>query len=145
MEVLIQILTGALGTLGFSLFFSSKKQHLFWLTLGGGLAWAVYLLVSQIFASEVVCYYMASLIIGIYSEVFARILKTPTTSLLIPGILPLVPGGSLYYTMRYAFLEEWEMFFDKGLSTLGNALAIAMGIITVSALLKITEHKNKQN
>ena len=141
MQATIQILTGALGTLGFSLFFSCEKQHLFWLTLGGGLSWAVYLIFSQISPSEAVCYYMASLVVGIYSEIFARILKTPAINLLIPGILPLVPGGSLYYTMRYAFSKEWEMFFEKGVTTLGIALAIAMGVITVSAFLKMTEHK----
>lgn len=141
MAAAMQILTGALGTLGFSLFFYSKKQHLIWQTLGGGLSWAVYLLFAQISASEVVCYYMASLVIGIYSEIFARVLKTPAISFLIPGILPLVPGGSLYYTMRHAFLAEWEMFFEKGLSTIGIALAIAMGIITVSAFLRIIDNK----
>ena len=35
------------------------------------------------------------------AELLARLLKAPATIFLVIGIIPLVPGGGLYYTMDY--------------------------------------------
>ena len=41
----LQIFCGALGTLGFALFFFVRPKHLLLVTLGGALSWLIYLLV----------------------------------------------------------------------------------------------------
>ena len=41
----LQIFCGALGTLGFALFFFVRPKHLLLATLGGALSWLIYLLV----------------------------------------------------------------------------------------------------
>ena len=55
--------------------------------------------------------------------------KTPTTTFLVPSLIPLIPGGALYYTMNYALNEQWPAFADKAVYTLGLAAALALGII----------------
>lgn len=137
MTGLLQIVTGIVGTLGFAVVFRSKKEHLPFLAIGGGMAWAVYLFAGEFVNSEPLCYYIAALAVGIYAETLARILRTPTTGILIPASLPLVPGGILYYTMRFAISRDWQRFLENGGKTLAIAFAIAMGIITVSTLAKL--------
>lgn len=137
MSELIQIITGMLGTLGFAIVFGSKKEHLPILAIGGGISWAVYVLSAMVLSSEPACYFIAAAAAALYAEIFARILRTPTTGILIPASLPLVPGGALYYTMRFAISGDWQSFFERGGATLAIALAIAMGIITVSTVMKL--------
>ena len=68
------------------------------------------------------------------AEVFARVIKTPTTTFLVPSLIPLIPGGSLYYTMNYALNEQWAAFAAKAFYTLELAVALALGIIAVTTL-----------
>ena len=70
-------------------------------------------------------------------EIFARVEKTPTTTFLAPGVIPLVPGGGLYYSMNYAMKEEWPLFAETALNTLELAAFIAIGIIVVTSVSRI--------
>lgn len=141
MEYFVQIISAAIGVAAFSVIFNSKRKNLGVLALGGGLGWAAYLLTFYLFKSEPLGYFSASCVICIYSEVFARILKTPSTAVLIPVIVPLVPGGMLYYTMRFAFQSNWREFFPSGIHTLNVVLSIALGIILVSTVIKVSARK----
>lgn len=136
-EMIVGIITAFLGTLGFSVVFRSKKQHIFAISMGGALSWAAYLASEVFFDSVPLCYFIASAAVGIYSEVFARILKTPTTNIFAVAVLPLIPGGALYYTMRYAVNGHWNEFLVQGNITLGIAVAIALGILSVSTAVKL--------
>ena len=71
----------------------------------------------------------------------ARVLKTPTTTFIITGLIPLIPGGSLYYTMTNAFSGNLQTFIEKGLYTLGLAGALAAGIIVTLGIAKISFRK----
>ena len=137
MKAFVEILTAMLGTLGFAVVFRSKKEHLFAVAVGGALSWAAYLAAALFFESEPTCYFIASAVVGIYAEIFARILRTPTTNIFAVAVLPLIPGGALYYTMRYAVIGEWDSFLSSGSVTLGIAVAIALGIITVSTVVTL--------
>ena len=45
-DVIIQLVTAFLGSLGFTLLFGLRRRYLFAASLGGGLAWGVYLAVE---------------------------------------------------------------------------------------------------
>lgn len=139
MRQLVEIITAFLGTLGFSVVFRSSKKHILLISLGGAVSWATYLLSGMIIHSEPLCYFIASAAVGLYAEIFARILHTPTTNIFAVAVLPLIPGGALYYTMRYAINGEWERFLIQGDVTLKIAIAIALGIITVSTAVKLVK------
>ena len=137
MEEFIGILTAFLGTLGFTVVFRSKKQHIFAIAVGGAISWAAYLISAIFIKSDPVCYFVASAAVGIYAEILARVLRTPTTNIFAVAVLPLIPGGALYYTMRYAVNGHWEDFLRQGNKTLNIAIAIALGIISVSTAVKL--------
>ena len=105
--------------------------------LGGLVAWSACLLGLLITPNEAARYFLATLVLTLYAEVMARVRKAPATVFLVPGTIPMVPGGSLYYTMRHAVLGEWEDFFVQGLHTILLAGAIAGGVVCMMGLLHL--------
>ena len=67
----------------------------------------------------------------------ARVNKNPATGYLMVGLLPLVPGGGLYYTMRYGIEGDMSNFLNKGLNTLGIAGSLAVGILLVLSAVRL--------
>lgn len=137
MEGFIQILTGALGSFGFSILFNLRGRKLVITTLGGLISWAVFLLLEQWIPGEPARYFLSMTAISVYAEIFARVEKTPTTTFLVPCVIPLIPGSALYYTMNYALNEQWDLFMQKAFYTLELALALALGIIAVTTAARL--------
>lgn len=137
MQDIIQILTGYLGSLGFAVLFNIRGRKLLIASIGGLISWSVFLLLESCFPSESLRYFFSAAAITVYAEVFARIEKTPTTTFLVPAVIPLVPGGSLYYTMNYALKKQWALFAHKATYTVQLALSLAVGIIAVTTLIRM--------
>lgn len=134
---LIQVLTGFLGSLGFSILFHIRGKKLIIASLGGLMSWSVFLVLAPVLPSEAMRYFFAASAVTVYAEVFARIIKTPTTTFLVPSLIPLIPGGALYYTMNYALNEQWPAFAAKAVDTLGLAFSLSLGMIAVTTLTRI--------
>jgi uncharacterized membrane protein YjjB (DUF3815 family) len=134
---LIQIFTGFLGSLGFSILFNIRGRKLWVASLGGLISWTIFLLLEPVFQGEASRYFFAAAAVTVYSEFFARVLKTPTTTFITVSLIPLIPGSSLYYTMAYAFESDVVRFLDKGIDTLMLASSLALGIIVATTLTKI--------
>ncbi len=130
----IQVLMGFIGSAGFAILLNIRGKKFIFASLGGLLSWFLFVLFSKFIPSEPVCYLIVSILISIYAEVLARVLKTPTTSFIIISLIPLIPGSSLYYTMANAFAGDMESFLSKGIITIELAAALALGIILVSAI-----------
>lgn len=142
---IIQLVTALIGSFGFALIFNVNRKLLLPASIGGLFAWCVYLLCAEVFGLHLlVSNVAAGAFCQLYSEVLARIYKTPSTVICIPAIIPLIPGGSLYRTMYSAVHQNWEMFRFYGYQTLLTALGIAAGISFVSAILYILMNHAKQ-
>lgn len=103
------------------------------LCCGGG--FFLYLLFTQLLGSVYVAAILASVIVTVTARIMAVALQMPATIFLVSGILPLVPGSSIYYTMYYLITDhQWEMFKAKGIEAIGLAGGIALGIILGSEI-----------
>ena len=132
-----QLLAAFVASLGFSMYFGARRRFFFVCSLGGLLAWGVYLLTDLAFHSLFLSNFAASAFAVLYAEILARYLKSPATLFVVPAILPLVPGGSLYYTMDAAVHGDLLETKRLGSDTLIAALAIAAGISLVMALREL--------
>ncbi len=75
----------------------------------------------------------------------ARYYKKPATVYIIPGIVPLVPGAGMYYTMLALVSKDFYTAINKGTETFFIAAAISLGIIISTSLsrsIKRMKHKN---
>ncbi|KOR24819.1 threonine/serine exporter family protein [Clostridium sp. FAM 1755] len=131
---IVQVLMAGIGTLGFALYFRVNKKHTVAATIGGLLAWTIYLIIYSMTGSIFWGNMIASMIVCIWSELMARILKAPTNTFMIPGIIPLLPGGTLYYTMEAMLQRNNKVFVQKGLETVMITVGIVAGIVAVSVI-----------
>ena len=136
-EIVSQLLSAFVGALGFALIFGMRKRYLFAASLGALLGWGVYLLTDSLLDSYFLPPLFAAAFSVTYAELMARALKTPATLFVIPAIIPLVPGGSLFYTMSYAVHRDIENARLFGVRTAESALAIAAGISIVLAIREL--------
>ena len=137
MDKLIQILMAYLGSLGFNLLFNIRGRKLLIASFGGMLSWVVFLALEPLLPGEAIRFFLSAAAVTVYGEIFARIEKTPTTTFLVPSVIPLIPGSSLYYTMNYALNKQWAEFSHRGFYTLQLALSLAVGIIAVTTLTRL--------
>ncbi|MBE6595139.1 MAG: threonine/serine exporter [Ruminococcaceae bacterium] len=136
LDTLISVLSALVGTFGFGVLFHVKGKKLLFSSLGGMLGWFLYLMLFRWLDREVLCYFIVSIVISLYSEVMARWLKTPATPLAIIALIPLVPGGSLYYAIDFAVEGNWESFATKAAHTAGLAAALSVGIVLVHTVCR---------
>ncbi|MBW9147763.1 threonine/serine exporter family protein [Clostridium sp. CM028] len=126
-----------LSSLSFGILFNIRGKNLVIAALGGGISWFTYLLASRLQASIVFSLFFASMVGSIYSELMARIYKNPVTIFVICAIIPLVPGGGMYYSTLEAVKGNFNAALSKGAETLFSAISIAIGIVFVSSISSI--------
>ncbi len=134
---IVPILMAAVGSVSFGMFFGIISKKLIFSALGGALTWSVYLTAMHFHISEPICYALAAASGTLFAEILARIVKTPVTLFIITSIIPLVPGGALYYTMLGLLQGNQEVFLLKGSYTLSAAGAMALGMFSATMIFKI--------
>ena len=89
--------------------------------------------------------FFPALVATVYAEIMARVVKAPATPILACSIIPLVPGGKLYYTTYYFVMGE-QTLFDKTVNELLTvALGLAVGIIFVTVIVhEVNRRKFRQ-
>lgn len=133
----IGIVSAFLGSLGFALFFKDTGKKLWIAAIGGGLTWILYTILEQYGMAYFTNNFLCAVFSALYAEVMARRLKAPATVFLIPAVVPLIPGGGLYYTMSYAVGKNVDHFAGKGIETFSVAVAIAVGLVLISLVFKL--------
>ncbi len=131
-----QCILAFISSLGFGVLFNIKGKNLFFAAIGGTISWFFYKLFKNMNISEITSLFISSIFFSIYSELCARILKTPVTTIIVCALIPLVPGAGMYYTMYEIISGNSSKALELGLSTMGSAGSLALGIILVSTITK---------
>ena len=69
----------------------------------------------------------------------ARRCQTPVTTFIVPGLIPLVPGGGMYEMMAFAVEGHADLLLEKALQTLSIAGALVLGLLCASAIVQIIQ------
>lgn len=144
LEIIKLIVSGAVGSVGFSIFFNARKRRIPFIALGGAVVTAVYIIAMSFTNYPLVQNLFAAIAATVYAEIMARVLKAPATPILTCSIIPLVPGGKLYYTTYYFVMGDNALFRQTLTETIEIAAGLAIGIICISVLVhEFTRSKNK--
>lgn len=133
-EALIQVITAAIGSLGFSIYFRVREKNVIAAMAGGAIGWIVYLIFFHFTEDLFISNFAAAFIVFVWAEIMARILKAPSNTYLIPGIIPLIPGGSLYYTMKGVVDGNHQMFAESGKNTVFVTFGMAAGMVVAAVV-----------
>ena len=66
----------------------------------------------------------------------ARLMRCPVTGYVLVALIPLVPGGGIYYAMRWCLAGDTQQFLSTLVETFGMALALAVGSMLTSSLFR---------
>lgn len=145
MKLLLPCFYSFVACMAYCLCVNLRGRRMIWASLGGAIGWGVYLLFGFV-NQDIFQFFMSAVASSAYSEIMARVNKSPVTGFLLVSMLPMVPGGGIYHTMEYAVSGNNEMFLSTGLHTFGIAGALALGVLLVSSTVRLytTIHRQKQ-
>ncbi|HBE87156.1 MAG TPA: threonine/serine exporter [Lachnoclostridium sp.] len=139
--MVVQTIGAFLAVISFSLILELPKRHVI---LAGGIgaaSWLVYLLVQASSGSVIAAAFLSSLLVALSSHIFARIFKAPVTVFLVAGILPSVPGTSIYRSVSDVIANNPELSSHYLVETLQVSGAIAMAIFIMDSLFRLGQKR----
>lgn len=125
------------STIGFGILFHVPKKHILSAALVGAVGWVTYTYFMSSGSGSVLACFAGSCVVALVSDLFSRTFKDAATIFIIPGILPLVPGAGMYYTMLAILEGDVERTASVGTETLLMAGAIAVALLVVASVLKL--------
>lgn len=124
-----QIAGGAIAAGAFAVATQTRLRAVIWAGLIGALAILVMYAARDTGVSIVPATGMAALVIGTLAKLLSRRWHTPASGIIAAGIVPLVPGLSLYNgLMQLVTYPPGDPLFYRGLGTLFTAAGIALAI-----------------
>ena len=127
----------AIPSVGFALVFRVRGKLLIFAFLGGLLSWGTYCIAGLFVNHEALQYLIATTALTLYAEAFARILKCPSTILLVTGWIPLIPGGALYYSISALVQNNMSLFVDRILHTFLLMIAMSAGMLIAMTVVHL--------
>ena len=132
--IVIQLITGALGSVGFGILFHMKKKYLPLAAAGGFISWMVFLLGKGLWGNVFLPSLLAGFIVDVYAEILARICKETSTSFFVTSVIPLIPGiwkgyfslciwncsGNEYCVGNLLFPQKYKEEIESGLRSLSG-------------------------
>ena len=124
-------------TFGFCILFHVPLRCMFPAAAIGGLGWFAYQLLMELGLGLTASVFLAACLVALLADICSRLIKEAATVFVIPGILPLVPGSGIYYTMFHFIRGNMDKAAAWGTRTLMIAGAIALGLLVIASVIRI--------
>ncbi|WP_322903139.1 threonine/serine exporter family protein [Paenibacillus campi] len=126
--MLAQLITSFIASVGFGIIFNAPRRSLLQCGIAGMLGWMVYVLLYM-HINPIVATLIATFIVGGISQIFARIYKTPIIIFSVAGVIPLVPGGLAYNSMRNFVENDYATATSLAAQAAMLSGSIALGLV----------------
>ena len=104
----------------------------------GACGWMVYILFYQGLTTHTIySSFFGSLALGLISHYMARTKREPAIIFMVPGIIPLVPGGLAFDATKNLVLLDFSKAINTMLEVTLIAGAIALGLLFADQISKI--------
>lgn len=117
--------------------FNIRPKHLAAASVGAFMSQFIYVIAGMTGSGEIKSCLIAAAAAELYSVMLARRMKTPANMFLITSIIPLVPGGKLYYAMSALVTNDIDTAAKLGLDAFETAIAIAVGIFIITLIQRV--------
>jgi uncharacterized membrane protein YjjB (DUF3815 family) len=132
------------ATMGFGVLFNIPRKSLIASGFVGMLGWTVYVTLSvNMNINLIPATLVAAFSVATASQILARYYKMPVTVFSISGVIPLVPGGMAYETIRHFIENDYTEGMRLGTITLLIAGSIAFGLIFSGVITESFNRKKK--
>lgn len=140
--LMLKVLAVFLISASIGILYRIPRNLLVYASLVGVVAWLImyYTMISG--ATVVLADFLGSIAVGVMAELLSRWLRKPATIFIIPGFIPLVPGGDAYTTMLYMVKGQYVDGVAMGMQTLLTGGAIAFGIFVSATVFRLLKNYN---
>ncbi|NSL52971.1 threonine/serine exporter family protein [Calidifontibacillus erzurumensis] len=130
MFMIEQLVTSFIATAAFGIIFNVPKNALLKCGFVGMFGWMVYMVLVNILEIDMMlATSVASILIAIMSQTFAKIYKMPIIVFNVSGIIPLVPGGLAYDAMRHFVVNDYSTAVQLAAKAFMISGSIAIGLV----------------
>lgn len=130
-EFIMHAICPFVGTVGYAVLFNIPKRFYLCCGFTGAAGWLVYHVGVSMNASAAAASFFGTLAVVLTSRILSVRKKCPITIFLVSGILPLVPGAGIYYTVYYMVTNQLAEAVQRGMNSIKVAFAIVLGIVLV--------------
>ena len=121
-----------LASFGLGFVFHIQKKDLVWAGVGGALTRCAVIVMPEVTDFVFLQSLAAAVVAALFAEIMAMRRRSPSTVFLYPAIIPLIPGGTIYYVAMYLLMED-EVHALAYTSECVQALCgICIGFVAVS-------------
>ena len=140
--LILKIIAVFLISASVGILYRIPRKLLVYVSLVGVVAWLVMYHTMRLGGTVVLADFLASIVVGAMAEMMARMLRKPATIFIIPGFIPLVPGGDAYVTMLCMVEGRYVDGVAMGMQTILTGGAIAFGIFISSTIFRLVINYN---
>lgn len=133
-EFAAQVPLAAVATSAFAYLFGLGAADILVASAGSALGWAVQLAAANFGLTPAVQLFIAATAVGLWGEAAGAVRKRPATVYTIAGIIPLVPGGGMYYMILESISGNSWKSIQTAVATISAAFAIAAGLAIAGGL-----------
>lgn len=133
-DFIMHVMCPFIGTIGYAVLFNIPKKFYLCCGFTGAAGWLIYHAVVSMNASAVTASFFGTLAVVLTSRVLSVRKKCPIIIFLVSGILPLVPGAGIYYTVYYMVTNQLAEAVLWGMESVKTAFAIVLGIVLVLSI-----------
>ncbi|GAA4057285.1 threonine/serine exporter family protein [Amphibacillus indicireducens] len=138
-----QLIVSFFSAVGFAIIFNAPVNVLWQSGTVGMVGWFVFIGLSRIYdLNIVIATLLASVVVGIASQILAKRFRTPIIIFNLAGIIPLVPGGMSYDAMRFFVVNEYDAAIAAGATVAMISGAIALGLIVSEIINQLIRNMN---
>ena len=135
--MVVQTIGAFFAVLSFALILEVPPKYILHAGFVGAVCWAIYMISLDCTESVIFAAFVSTLVVALISHIFARMFKVPVTVFLVAGILPSVPGASIYRCVYYMIRSASDLSDYYLMETLQIAGAIAMAVFIMDSLFRL--------
>ncbi|EHO53182.1 threonine/serine exporter family protein [Lentilactobacillus kisonensis] len=128
-----------LSGIGFGLIVNLPHKALNIAGINATIGWLVYYWILTTWGGLGAPNFFGGLVIGVLSVIIARWKKMPSILFDVPGLVPLVPGGQAYNSIKNFALGNYQVAFNYLSQVVWIAGSIALGFIVAELVNKIQQ------
>lgn len=125
------------ATAGFAVLFRAPYKAIAPAGLIGGIGWMVYIQFELSGMEVAGAAFFSALAIGMIGEIFAKKMKMPATTFVVPGIVTIVPGYGIYQSVLFMIQRNMDAASREATTVALIGVGIAVGILMASSFSRV--------
>ncbi len=117
-----------IASLTYSIINDCPKKELGYAAFTGSLTWIFYLISLGLGDSVLFANFFSTLLVTIFCKLLTIYRKQPLTLYLVPAIIPLVPGKTIFDALYAVVAGDTPLAIDQAIFTISIACCITLGI-----------------